>query len=205
MQRPSKIVCVGRNYVGHAAELGNDVPPEPLIFLKAPSAVIRDGEAIEIPAGVGRVDHEGEVGVVIGKRATRVPKEDAAAYIGGLCAANDVTARDLQRVDSQWSRAKGFDTFCPLGTPVPLDGRDLNDLEVVTRVNGEERQRDNTGGMAFSIPTLIAYISNIMTLEPGDVILTGTPEGVSPLHPGDEVEVEVVGVGTVTNPVRARA
>lgn len=202
--RPSKIVCVGRNYVGHAAELGNAVPAEPLIFLKAPSAIVGPGEPIELPPGVGRVDYEGEIGLVIGATARRVAREDAAGFIRGLRAANDVTARALQRSDSQWSRAKGFDTFCPLGDEVPVDGRDFADLEVVTRVNGEERQRGHSSTLAFDIPVLIEYITEIMTLEPGDVVLTGTPEGVGPLEPGDEVEVEVVGVGSVANPVIAR-
>ena len=197
-------MCVGRNYVGHAAELGNDVPAEPLIFLKAPSAVIRAGEAIEVPPGIGRVDYEGEIGLVIGRTAQRVAREDAPSVIRGICPANDVTARALQRSDSQWSRAKGFDTFCPLGQEVALDGRDLGALEVVTRVNGDERQRGHSSTLAFDIPFLIEYITDIMTLEPGDVVLTGTPEGVGPLEPGDHVEVEVLGVGSVANPVVAR-
>lgn len=204
MLRPSKIVCVGRNYVAHAEELGNVVPTEPLIFLKPPSAVIGSGQAIAIPAGVGRVDHEGEIGVVIGRRAKNIPAEHAHTVITGIVPANDVTARDLQRADSQWSRAKGFDTFCPLGEPVTAEGIDLDDIEVVTRVNGEERQRGNSSQMAFSIPAIVEYVSAIMTLEPGDLILTGTPEGISPLSPGDRVEVELVGIGRVENPVVAR-
>jgi len=199
---PSKIVCVGRNYVKHAAELGNEVPAYPLLFLKAPSAVIRDGEPILMPDVSERVDFEGEIGVVIGKRARRIAEADAWSHVAALVPVNDVTARDLQKKDGQWSRAKGFDTFCPVGVPVPLEGLALDDLVVRTRVNGEVRQEGSVREMVFSIPYLVAYISNIMTLEPGDLIATGTPDGVGPVVDGDVVEVEVVGVGTVSNPVR---
>jgi 2-keto-4-pentenoate hydratase/2-oxohepta-3-ene-1,7-dioic acid hydratase in catechol pathway len=199
---PSKIVCVGRNYVKHAAELGNEVPSEPLIFLKPPSALIRGGEGIVLPPGVGRVDFEGEIGVVVGRRARNVAAADAWDYVAALAALNDVTARDLQKKDGQWTRAKGFDTFCPVGTPVPVDQVDVEALGVVTRVNGEERQRGSAADMAFSIPVLVSWISQVMTLEPGDLIATGTPEGIGPLAAGDQVEVEVLGVGAVRNPVR---
>lgn len=198
---PSKIVCVGRNYAKHAAELGNEVPAEPLIFLKPPSALIGPGTAIVVPAGVGRVDFEGEVGVVMGRRARRVSADDAWDHVAALVPVNDVSARDLQKKDGQWTRAKGFDTFCPVGVPVPLASVDPSALAVSTRVNGEVRQSAPVTDMVFSIPALIAYISRIMTLEPGDLIATGTPDGVGPLVPGDVVEVEVAGVGVVRNPV----
>lgn len=200
--RPTKIVCVGRNYAKHAQELGNEVPEEPLIFLKPPSAVVADGEAIVRPRGAGRVDFEGEIGLVMGRRARKVAAGDAWAYVSELVPLNDVTARDLQRSDGQWTRAKGFDTFCPVGTPVPLNDIDVGALAVVTRVNGQVRQEAAASDMVFDIPTLVAHISGIMTLEPGDIIATGTPEGIGPLEAGDEVEVEVRGVGTVRNPVR---
>ena len=202
MNRPSKIVCVGRNYVDHAKELGNDVPAEPLIFLKPPSSLIGNGESIVLPEQSERVEHEGEIGVIIGQRLERVTQEEARKGISKIVAANDVTARDLQRKDSQWTRAKGFDTFCPLGEPGDAPD-DLSSLTVVTRVNGVERQRGKGSDMVFSIPDLLAYVSHIMTLEPGDVVLTGTPAGVGKLSPGDEVEVEVIGVSRVRNPVTA--
>ena len=204
MQTPSKIICVGRNYAEHARELGNEVPVTPLIFLKPPSSIIGGGEAIRLPRVSQRVEYEGEIGVVIGKRAYQVNERDAVACVRGVVALNDVTARDLQKTDGQWTRAKGFDTFCPLGdeaaVPSLTDG-----LSVVTRVNGVERQRGSVREMVFSIPRLIAYISTIMTLLPGDVIATGTPAGVGPLAPGDVVEIEVPGVSRVSNPVRAEA
>jgi 2-keto-4-pentenoate hydratase/2-oxohepta-3-ene-1,7-dioic acid hydratase in catechol pathway len=199
--RPSKIVCVGRNYVAHAAELGNEVPAEPLLFLKPPSALIGAGEAIVLPSGVGRVDYEGEIGVLLGRRAFWVREEEALDHVEGLLPVNDVTARDLQRKDGQWTRAKGFDTFCPVGDLVPLHEVDLGTLSVVTRLNGEERQRGSAGQMVFSIPFLIAYISRIMTLHPGDLVLTGTPEGIAPLASGDVVEVELEGLSSLLNPV----
>jgi 2-keto-4-pentenoate hydratase/2-oxohepta-3-ene-1,7-dioic acid hydratase in catechol pathway len=204
-QRPSKIVCVGRNYLEHARELGNDVPAEPLIFLKPPSSLIDGGESIVLPPQSEQVEFEGEIGVVIGHRLKHASEESAIAGIAAIVAVNDVTARDLQRRDSQWTRAKGFDTFCAVGKP--LVGRasleQLRALEVVTRVNGKERQRGRAADMAFSIPFLISYISDIMTLEPGDLIATGTPAGVGKLAPGDIVEVEVPGASMVTNPVAA--
>ena len=200
---PTKLVCVGRNYAKHAAELGGVVPDEPLIFFKPPSSLIRTGEPIVIPDGVGRVDFEGEIAVVIGKAAKNVRAEDALDVVQGIAPLNDVTARDLQRIDDQWGRAKGFDTFCPVGEMVHVSEVDLNKLSVITRVNGEVRQQGHVQDLVFSIPTLIEYISGIMTLEVGDLIATGTPEGVGPLSVGDTVEVEVGGVGTVSNTVVA--
>ena len=197
---PGKIVCVGRNYVEHAKELGNEVPKAPLIFLKPPSAVIGDGDPIRLPPASQQVEFEGEIGVIVGKRLTRASEADALSAIRGIVAVNDVTARDLQKTDGQWTRAKGFDSFCPLGTEsngIP----DLANLTVVTRVNGEERQRGSSAQMVFSIPMLLSYISNIMTLEPGDLVATGTPSGVGRLSPGDVVEVEIEGVSRVSNPV----
>ncbi|MEW5931159.1 MAG: fumarylacetoacetate hydrolase family protein [Gemmatimonadota bacterium] len=201
--RPSKIVCVGRNYLEHARELGNEVPERPLLFFKPPSALVEEGDAIVLPPESQRVEHEGEIAVVIGARARHVDRERAMRYVGGFAALNDVTARDLQKTDGQWARAKGFDTFCPMGTVVPAESVDWRALEVICRVNGEVRQHGRASDMAFDIPALVAYVSAIMTLEPGDVIATGTPAGVSRLHPGDVVEVEVPGVGTVRNPVEA--
>lgn len=200
--RPTKIVCVGRNYRAHAAELGNDVPAEPLIFLKPPSALIGDGEAIVIPSQSERVDFEGEIGLVVGQRARRVREEDAWGHVGAVVPLNDVTARDLQRRDGQWTRAKGFDTFCPVGRPVSARAFDPEQIEVLTRVNGKLRQHGHSRDMVFSLPALVAWVSGIMTLEPGDLLATGTPEGIGPLAPGDEVEVEIPGVGWVRNPVR---
>jgi 2-keto-4-pentenoate hydratase/2-oxohepta-3-ene-1,7-dioic acid hydratase in catechol pathway len=200
---PSKIVCIGRNYAKHAAELGNDVPAEPLIFLKPPSAIVFEGDDIVMPSGAGRIDFEGEIGVVIGKTARHVRAEDAWDHVDALVPLNDVTARDLQRSDGQWSRAKGFDTFCPVGTPVPVRDVALGALAVVTRVNGEVRQDAPATDMVFDIPTLIEHISGIMTLHPGDLIATGTPDGIGPVSEGDEVEVEVAGVGSVRNRVVA--
>jgi 2-keto-4-pentenoate hydratase/2-oxohepta-3-ene-1,7-dioic acid hydratase in catechol pathway len=199
--RPGKIVCVGRNYREHAKELGNEVPKEPLLFLKPPSSVVHESEAIKLPKASSKVEHEGEIGVVIGKRLSWASESDAARGIRGIIAVNDVTARDLQKTDGQWTRAKGFDTFCPLGeesSKLP----DLDSLSVITRVNGVERQRGKSTEMVFSIPSLLAYISRIMTLEPGDLVATGTPSGVGPLAPGDLVEVEIPGVSRVTNPVQ---
>jgi 2-keto-4-pentenoate hydratase/2-oxohepta-3-ene-1,7-dioic acid hydratase in catechol pathway len=204
LPRPSKIVCVGRNYLEHARELGNEVPERPLLFLKPPSSLVADGAAIRLPAQSERVEHEGEIAVVIGRTATDVAEGDAWSYVAGVAPLNDVTARDLQKTDGQWTRAKGFDTFCPLGSVVPLEAVDRENLEVVCRVNGQERQRGRSRDMAFSIPTLLAYITSVMTLEPGDVVATGTPAGVGPLLPGDVVEVEVPGVGTLRSPVEAR-
>lgn len=198
--RPSKIICVGRNYLGHASELGNMVPDEPLTFFKPPSSLLAPGAPVSIPSDVGRVDFEGEIGLIIGPRAHRVSEADAWSHVRGVVAVNDVTARDLQRKDKQWTRAKGLNTFCPVGNVVPAEGVDPASLTVVTRVNGEERQHGEASDMAFSIPYLIAYISHMLTLEPGDLIATGTPEGVGPLEPGDEVEIEVSCGSSVSNP-----
>jgi 2-keto-4-pentenoate hydratase/2-oxohepta-3-ene-1,7-dioic acid hydratase in catechol pathway len=199
---PSKIVCIGRNYREHAAELGNEVPKEPLLFLKAPSAVIAPEEVIRIPVLSQRVDFEGELAVVIGRKATRIwPDEDPRKYIRGYTIVNDVTARDLQKSDGQWSRAKGFDTFCPMG-PLVTDEMDPEaGLLVETKLNGEVRQHGTTGDLIFGIAALLRHITAAMTLLPGDVIPTGTPAGVAPMQPGDRVEVTVEGIGTLGNPV----
>jgi 2-keto-4-pentenoate hydratase/2-oxohepta-3-ene-1,7-dioic acid hydratase in catechol pathway len=199
---PSKVVCVGKNYAAHAAELGGDVPSEPLIFLKPPSAIIRAGDDIIKPTWAGRVDFEGEIGVVIGARARNVTADAAWEHVAGLVPVNDVTARDLQAVDGQWSRAKGFDTFCPIGSVTALEEVDVDGLRVTTRVNGEVRQDAPIQEMVFSIPVLIEHITRFMTLEPGDLIATGTPSGIGPLSDGDEVVIEVAGVGSVANRVR---
>jgi len=198
----TKIVAVGRNYAAHAAEHGDEVPSEPLIFLKPPSAVIGPNEPIVCPPQSAQVEHEAELAVVIGRRARRVTAADAWDYVLGYTCANDVTARDLQRSDGQWSRAKGFDTFAPLGPWIVTD-LDPADLTVACRVNGQMKQQASTVDMVFKIPQLIEYITAAMTLEPGDVVLTGTPEGVSPIQPGDHVEVEVEGIGVLRNPVVA--
>lgn len=202
MSRPGKIVCVGRNYLEHARELGNEVPKEPLLFLKPPSSVIGSGDTIVIPPQSSQVEFEGEIGVLIGKQLRHASEADARAAIGGIAAVNDVTARDLQKTDGQWTRAKGFDSFCPIGN-VETAPADLGALTVVTRVNGTQRQRGVARDMAFSIPALLAYITTIMTLEPGDLVATGTPAGVGPLAPGDEVEVEILGLSIVRNTVAA--
>jgi 2-keto-4-pentenoate hydratase/2-oxohepta-3-ene-1,7-dioic acid hydratase in catechol pathway len=202
--RPSKIVCVGRNYAAHARELGNPVPERPLIFLKPPSSVIYNGESIVLPLESQQVEHEGEIGVVIGRRARHVSESEAMDAVSGFLPLNDVTARDLQKIDVQFTRAKAFDTFCPIGDEVPAYKADWQRLEVVCRVNGERRQHGKASDMVFSIPALIAYITKIMTLETGDIIATGTPEGVGPIYPGDIVEVELFGLESVQNPVAAQ-
>lgn len=201
MNRPGKIVCVGRNYREHAKELGNDVPAEPLIFLKPPSTIIREGEPIMLPAISSQVEYEGEIGIIIGRTLRRASEEEAIEGIRGIVAVNDVTARDLQNRDGQWTRAKGFDTFCPLG-PLANAPADLASLSVVTRVNGKERQRATAAEMVFSIPAVLRFISGIMTLEPGDLVATGTPAGVGTLARGDLVEVEIEGLSRVSNPVQ---
>ncbi|PYP81846.1 MAG: hypothetical protein DMD35_00090 [Gemmatimonadetes bacterium] len=197
---PSKIVCVGRNYAAHAKELGNEVPKQPLLFLKPPSSLVRSGESIRLPAVSKRVEYEGEIGVVVGERLRKVSPDVARAALVSICAVNDVTARDLQKSDVQFTRAKGFDTFCPVGAlgPVPID---LASLRIRTLVNGEVRQDGTAADMVFDIPVLVAYISGVMTLEPGDLVLTGTPAGVGTLSAGDVVEVEIAGVSAVSNPV----
>jgi 2-keto-4-pentenoate hydratase/2-oxohepta-3-ene-1,7-dioic acid hydratase in catechol pathway len=199
---PSKIICVGRNYKDHAAEMGNSVPEEPLLFLKAPSSIIGDGETILLPPESSDVQHEGELGIVIGRTAHNIgDDENALSYVLGYTCVNDVTARDLQKKDVQFTRAKSFDTFCPVGPFIVTDIRP-EDLEVTTRVNGKIRQQGRTSAMAFPVAHLIRYISRIMTLLPGDLISTGTPAGVSTLQSGDDVAVEVGGVGILRNKVR---
>ena len=205
--RPGKIVCVGRNYREHARELGNDVPERPLLFLKPPSAFIGDGETIVLPKASAQVEHEGEIGVVLGRTLRKAGEEEARAAIAGITCVNDVTARDLQKTDGQWARAKGFDTFCPAGPVVwaPPEGFDLRLLKVFCRVNGQVRQVGRAAEMVFPIPALLAYISHVMTLEPGDLVATGTPAGVGPLVDGDTVEVEIPGVGVLRNTAVAEA
>ncbi|HET8939640.1 MAG TPA: fumarylacetoacetate hydrolase family protein [Polyangiales bacterium] len=198
---PSKIVCVGRNYRAHAQELGNQVPSEPLLFLKPNSALLPSGGAIELPSASQRVEHEAEIGVVIGKRLKQSSPQQAAHAVFGITPVNDVTARDIQKREVQFTRAKGFDTFCPVGPAIVTDV-DLQRLEVIGRVNGEQRQCGQATQMVFDIATLLSFISHIMTLEPGDLVSTGTPEGVGPLLAGDSVEVEIPGVGVLENVVR---
>ena len=197
---PSKVVCIGKNYLEHAEEMGGQVPEEPVIFLKPATAVIGPGDPIPRPAWSERVDHEGELGIVIGRLARDVKAEESGKYILGYLCGNDVTARDLQAKDGQWTRAKGFDGFCPLGPWVETE-LDPTDLAVECRVNGEVRQSARTSQLAFGPGELIEFISRVMTLLPGDVILTGTPAGVSALKPGDRVEVEVEGIGILENEV----
>ena len=199
--RPGKIVCVGRNYADHAAELGSEVPKEPLIFLKPPSAVIKAGDPVRVPPDVGRVDFEGEIGLVISRRCRRVSEADAWSHVGGVVAVNDVTARDLQRKDSQWTRAKGLDTFCPVGNVVDARQVEPDKLALTTRVNGEVRQQARSEQMVFSLRHLVSFISHVMTLEAGDLVATGTPEGVGPLSAGDVVEVTLSCGSSVSNPV----
>ena len=197
---PSKVVCVGRNYAAHAKELGNEVPAEPLIFLKPPSSIIRKGESIRLPTVSKQVEYEGEIGVIVGTRLRKATREQASAAVLGIAAANDVTARDLQKSDGQWTRAKGFDTFCCVGD-IGKAPADLSSLTVTTRVNGVVRQQGMATDLVFDIPAILMFISGVMTLEAGDLVLTGTPEGVGTLAPGDVVEVEIPGVSLVSNPV----
>lgn len=198
---PSKIVCVGRNYADHAKELGNEVPKEPLLFLKAPSSLIRHGESIRIPQYSDQVEHEAELALVIGRTCQNVSdSEDPFQFVKGFTCLNDVTARDLQRKDGQFTRAKSFDTFCPVG-PHIVTGINVSDIQVACKVNGVEVQRGRTSQMVFPVEFLIRYVSRMMTLIPGDIIATGTPPGVSKLDPGDVCEVEIEGVGTLMNPV----
>jgi 2-keto-4-pentenoate hydratase/2-oxohepta-3-ene-1,7-dioic acid hydratase in catechol pathway len=197
---PSKVVAVGKNYLEHAEEMGGSVPEQPVIFLKPSTAVIGPGDPIPYPRSSTRVDHEAELAVVIGRVARRVPAEEASRFVLGYACANDVTARDLQAADGQWTRAKGFDGFCPLG-PWVETSVDPADLAVVCRVNGEPRQSARTSQLAFGPATLVEFVTSVMTLLPGDVILTGTPAGVGPLRVGDRVEVEVEGIGVLENEV----
>ena len=204
---PSKIICVGRNYRDHAAEMGNEVPKEPLIFYKPPSAIIGPNEFIELPPEslTKRVDYEGELGIVIGKRCRRLTEaEDALSYIRGYTMANDVTARDLQKTDSQWTRAKGFDTFCPVGPIVSdeLSPSGKDGVELTTRHNGEQKQHGSSRDFIFKIDVVLRFITQGITLEPGDLVLTGTPAGVGQLKSGDTVEISIPGIGTLKNGVR---
>lgn len=201
---PSKIVCIGRNYRDHAAELGNEVPKEPLLFLKPPSSLLPPGGTIRLPAISQRVDYEGELGIVIDHACHKLgASEDVSSYIRGYVIVNDVTARDLQKSDGQWSRAKGFDTFCPVG-PIVSDAIDPNGgVNVTTRLNGIVKQLGNTKDLIFNIATLVRHISAAMTLNPGDLIPTGTPSGVGPMNSGDVVEIEIDGLGVLRNPVLA--
>src|SRR5215813_9846090 len=203
---PSKIVCVGRNYAAHAAELGNDVPKEPLIFLRPPSSVVGPGEPIVLTKFSNRVEHEGELGLVVGKRAAQLSDSDEAlSYLCGCTCVNDVTARDLQKADVQFTRAKGFDTFCPVGPHIETE-LNVADVRVECRVNEAVRQSGRTSLMVFSPEFIVRWISRMMTLEPGDLIATGTPAGVGPLVAGDTTEVSVEGIGVLSNPVHpARA
>lgn len=199
---PTKIICVGRNYVAHAQEHAAEVPDVPLLFLKPPSSIIGPQEKVVLPPQSKQVEHEAELAVVIGRRGRWISPEDALDYVFGYTIANDVTARDLQRRDGQWTRGKGFDTFCPIGPWIKTDF-DPADALITCHVNGEMRQMASTRDMVFSVRQLIAFSSSVMTLEPGDLILTGTPAGVSPLLPGDLVEINIEGLGTLRNPVIA--
>ena len=201
---PTKIVCVGRNYLEHAREMGNDLPDKPLLFFKPPSAVIGPGDEIVYPEQSARVDYEGELAVVIARRCRHVSRGDALDVVRGYTIVNDVTARDLQATDGQWARAKGFDTFAPIG-PCIADGLDPSRLRIRTTLNGDVRQDSSTGLLIFDVPTLIEYISAAFTLEAGDVIATGTPSGIGPMQPGDEVRVEIEGIGALVNRVAAPA
>jgi 2-keto-4-pentenoate hydratase/2-oxohepta-3-ene-1,7-dioic acid hydratase in catechol pathway len=201
---PGKIICIGRNYAEHAKEQNVEVPESPLLFLKPPSAVIGPDQTILLPPQSQRVEHEGELAVVIGKSGRWIQVQDAMGYVLGYTAACDVTARDLQRRDGQWTRGKGFDTFCPLGPWIETE-LDPSDTLLMCRVNGAMRQMASTREMVFTIPQLIAYISSVMTLNPGDVILTGTPAGIGPLMDGDTVEVEVEGIGVLRNTVKTES
>ena len=196
---PSKIVAIGLNYKDHAAEMNKKLPAEPLVFLKPQSSVIGPDDEIKIPTWAGRIEHEAEMAVVIGKRASNVKAADAMSYVLGITCLNDVTARELQAKDVQYSRAKGFDTFCPIGPCIAV-GLDPSELGVEGWVNGERRQNSNTRELIFPVPFLVEHVSRFMTLNPGDVITTGTPSGVGPLAPGDRMMLKVEGVGTLSNP-----
>ncbi len=201
---PSKIVCVGRNYLEHVKELGHEVPKIPLLFLKPPSSIINPGEAIVLPPQSKQVEHEAELVAVIGKRGRNVTAEDAKKYIFGYTVGNDVTARDLQKTDDQWTRAKGFDTFCAFGPWIDTEFN-IADALITSKVNGQPRQMASTRDMLFSVATLVAFISSVMTIEPGDLVFTGTPPGVGPLVDGNEVVVEIEGLGVLRNPVKSEA
>jgi len=197
---PSKIVCVGRNYRDHAKELGNDIPTEPLLFFKPPSSLLNPGGVVQMPAASARVDYEGELALIIGRRTTQLaPDADWRGIVRGYTLANDVTARDLQKTDGQWTRAKGFDTFCPVGPIVSDEVDPAAGLNIETRVNGELRQHGSTLDFIFDLPALLTYITAAITLVPGDLILTGTPAGVGPLAAGDRVDVSIAGLGVLSN------
>jgi len=198
---PTKVVCVGRNYVDHAAELGNEVPERPLMFLKPSTSVIGQGAAIVLPPDSTNVQYEGELAIVIRTLTRNVRAEDVAGHILGYTCANDVTARDLQRLDVQFTRGKGFDTFCPLGPAIATEFDPLEGMRIATTVNGEVRQDGSTADMVFGVAELIEFMSRVMTLLPGDVVLTGTPAGVGPMVAGDVVAVEIEGIGSLVNPV----
>lgn len=202
--RPTKIICVGRNYADHAAEHQAEIPEEPMLFLKPPSALIGYDIPIQLPPDIGRVDLEAELAVVVGQGGRDIPKKVALAHVLGYTCANDVSARVFQKKDKQWGRAKGFDTFCPLGPWIDTDLRNPEGLRIQGRLNGNTVIDSNTRQMVFDVPALITFISGIMTLMPGDVILTGTPAGVTAIQPGDSVEIEIEGIGTLRNPVEAR-
>ncbi len=198
---PSKIICVGRNYAAHAKELGNEVPKQPLLFFKPPSSLLRPGGTIELPKESTRVEHEAELAMIIGRRARRVTPEQAMAHVFGYTIAGDITARDLQKSDGQWTRAKGFDTFCPVGPYLETE-LDARDVRVTCAVNDVVRQDGRTSQMIFSLADVVSYASQAMTLEPGDLILTGTPEGVGPLVSGDRLRIEITGLGALVCDVR---
>ncbi len=202
LPRPSKIICIGKNYREHAREMGGEVPKQPLFFLKAPSSIIAAGESIVLPPESTHVEFEGEIAVILGARLRNATETEARAAVTQVVALNDVTARDWQKSDGQWTRAKGTDTFCPVGNPVPAPD-DLSAITLITRVNGVECQRATGADMVFAVPMVLAYISRYITLEPGDIIATGTPAGTRALTAGDVVEVELVGLSAVSNPVVA--
>lgn len=201
---PTKIIAAGRNYADHADEMHNEVPDDPLIFLKPPTSVIGPLQPIRLPPAVGEVHHEAELAVVIGKVTRDIEPEDVGSHLLGYTAANDITARDIQRREGEFTRAKGFDTFCPLGPAINTELDPEEGLSVICRVNGEIRQAGSTSDLVFGVDALVSFVSSIMTLLPGDVILTGTPSGVGPIEPGDRVEVEVEGIGVLLNPVVGR-
>ena len=198
---PTKVVCVGKNYVDHAAEMDSEVPDRPIIFLKPATSVVGPAAPIVLPPDSEEVHHEGELAVVIGKLARNVPAEDASSVILGYTVANDVTARDLQRSDGQWTRSKGYDTFCPLGPAIATEFDPLEGMRITTSVNGDVRQEGSTADLVFGVAELVEFVTRVMTLLPGDVILTGTPSGVGPIESGDRVDVEIEGIGVLSNPV----
>jgi 2-keto-4-pentenoate hydratase/2-oxohepta-3-ene-1,7-dioic acid hydratase in catechol pathway len=198
---PTKVVCVGKNYVDHAAEMDSEVPDRPIIFLKPATSVVGPAAPIVLPPDSEEVHHEGELAVVIGKLARNVPAEDASSVILGYTVANDVTARDLQRSDGQWTRSKGYDTFCPLGPAIATEFDPLEGMRITTSVNGDVRQEGSTADLVFGVAELVEFVTRVMTLLPGDVLLTGTPSGVGPIQSGDRVDVEIEGIGVLSNPV----